>query len=160
MEEIFTIRMATPEDTALVALHRRWMFADIRHYEPEALDIMEEQFRAWVKDKLEKDEYKGWFAVNSEQQVVAGAGLWLRPWVADPRNLSELEGHIINVYVCPEYRRQGLARRVMEAMVAWCDEQGHVFLSLDASPAALHLYETLGFEVYPRRMNRYHFPAR
>jgi GNAT superfamily N-acetyltransferase len=43
------------------------------------------------------------------------------------------------------YSFRGLAKSIMEAMISWCSEQGFAWVSLHASDAGRHLYETLGF---------------
>jgi GNAT superfamily N-acetyltransferase len=52
---------------------------------------------------------------------------------------------VLNVYTHPDYRRRGLARRLMLAVEAWCREHGIPVLTLHASPDGQHLYESLGF---------------
>ena len=50
------------------------------------------------------------------------------------------------MYTEPDFRRQGLARRVLETMLAWCREQEIVRVYLHASDEGRPLYESLGFE--------------
>ena len=45
----------------------------------------------------------------------------------------------------PEFRRQGLARRLMVTAIAWCRDQGLRSVSLHASDFGRPLYEDLGF---------------
>jgi GNAT superfamily N-acetyltransferase len=55
------------------------------------------------------------------------------------------EALVVNVYVEPGYRRQGLARRLMADILAWGREQGIERVSLHASSMGRPLYESLGF---------------
>jgi ribosomal protein S18 acetylase RimI-like enzyme len=54
---------------------------------------------------------------------------------------------IANVAVMPEYRRRGIARRMMQAALEWVDQRkGFATLQVDAdNDAARALYESLGF---------------
>jgi ribosomal protein S18 acetylase RimI-like enzyme len=54
---------------------------------------------------------------------------------------------IANVGVLPEYRRQGIARRLMQAALEWVEQRnGFATLQVDAdNDAARALYESLGF---------------
>ena len=52
----------------------------------------------------------------------------------------------MNMYTEPEHRRQGLARRLMEAMIDWTRREGYAALFLHASEAGRPLYKELGFE--------------
>jgi GNAT superfamily N-acetyltransferase len=54
-------------------------------------------------------------------------------------------GNILNVYTAQQFRRLGLARRLMEAAMQWCREHGVDTVILHASPAARRLYESMGF---------------
>jgi GNAT superfamily N-acetyltransferase len=49
------------------------------------------------------------------------------------------------VYVKPEYRRRGIARRLMELAVAWARERGCTSVRLRASEEGRFLYEAIGF---------------
>ena len=55
------------------------------------------------------------------------------------------EGLVLNVYVDPAHRQQGVARRLMGTIIHWAPGVGIVRLVLHASPAGRHLYESLGF---------------
>ena len=56
-------------------------------------------------------------------------------------------GHIINVLTWQEYRRQGLAREIMQALIQKARELDLAYLDLDASPEGQPLYESLGFRL-------------
>ena len=49
------------------------------------------------------------------------------------------------MYTDPAHRRRGLARRLMETMIAWARAEGHATLYLHASDEGRGLYESLGF---------------
>ncbi|MBV8244970.1 MAG: GNAT family N-acetyltransferase [Candidatus Eremiobacteraeota bacterium] len=54
-------------------------------------------------------------------------------------------GKIAGVYVVPEWRRRGLARRLTQECLEWLRAQGCATISLQASPQGRPLYESLGF---------------
>ena len=56
------------------------------------------------------------------------------------------------VAVTTPLRRQGLARRLMETVHAWCTEHEVGAVALNAAPAAQHLYRTLGYVDAPSPM--------
>ena len=85
------------------------------------------------------------------RSAIAGAGVQRRPLIPrpDPAGrmlLAGLEGLIVNVYVDPLYRRQGLARQLLAAIIDWAPGAGIVRLVLHASPQGRPLYESLGFQ--------------
>lgn len=68
------------------------------------------------------------------------------------------EIHLLNLAVRPEYRRRGLARRLMRAMVTLGRRAGGRIFFLEVRPSneeALALYRSLGFQITGRRPNYY-----
>ena len=62
-----------------------------------------------------------------------------------PDNLSGRMGYIMNVVTIPAYRRTGIARRVMQAILHWLSEQGIRRVTLYATEMGRPLYQELGF---------------
>lgn len=59
------------------------------------------------------------------------------------------EVHLLNVTVCPDHRRRGLAQRLMDALVLWSHARGQAALWLEvrmSNEAARRLYERYGFD--------------
>jgi len=140
----FPIRPATPADAGIITSHRRQMFADMGEVDQLKLDTMCAQFGPWLERKMASGEYLGWLATLPEGGVVAGAGLWLMDW---PPHLiaSSSRGNILNVYTVRAYRRQGLARRLIETALDWCRARGIRAVILHASDEGRELYRKLGF---------------
>ena len=83
--------------------------------------------------------------------VVGYAGLLV---VAD-------EGYITNVAVFPEYRRQGVAAKLIAVFENFARGNKLAFLTLEVRPsnaAAIALYEGFGFRAVGRRRNYYDLP--
>ena len=58
-------------------------------------------------------------------------------------------GHVFGIVTDPACRGQGHARAVTQALLGWFDQQGIGRVDLNASPAAQHLYQSLGFTPHP-----------
>jgi GNAT superfamily N-acetyltransferase len=140
------LRPATLADATTIAQHRRSMFRDMGYQDELALDSMVMKFVPWLQAKMQSDDYLAWLAVSGDDLVVAGAGLWLMDWPAHMVGSSPRRGNILNVYTEPEFRRQGLARRLMEAAIDWCKVNKIDFVILHASPDGRRLYESMGFQ--------------
>jgi GNAT superfamily N-acetyltransferase len=67
-------------------------------------------------------------------------------WPPHMLGSSERRGNIVNVYTEPEFRRRGLARRLVEAALEWCKKNNIDFVILHASDQGRSLYESLGFQ--------------
>ena len=55
------------------------------------------------------------------------------------------QGLVVNVFTERPYRRQGLARRLMQEVLQWAAFNGVASIVLHASPDGRALYEQLGF---------------
>jgi GNAT superfamily N-acetyltransferase len=140
------LRTATVADAGLIAHHRRAMFVDMGNTDTARLEAMEADFTVWVREKLARNEYLGWFVVDAAGAVVAGAGLWLMDWPPHIVGASARRGNILNVYTHPDYRRRGLARRLMSTILDWCRANSLDTVILHASAEGRALYESLGFK--------------
>lgn len=71
------------------------------------------------------------------------------------------EGYITNVAVFPEYRRQGVAAKLLKVFCDFAAGRQLAFLTLEVRPsntAAIALYQSLGFTERGRRRNYYDLP--
>ncbi|NLO85670.1 MAG: GNAT family N-acetyltransferase [Clostridiales bacterium] len=62
-----------------------------------------------------------------------------------PGHPSGKRAHVMNVHVREEYQRQGIARRMMEMLIAEAKERGVTEITLDATDEGRPLYEKCGF---------------
>lgn len=92
------------------------------------------------------------FVLRRAGQPVAYCSAWLLP--------GEL--HINNLAVLPEHRRQGLARRLLDAVLAAAEAEGASTATLEvrrSNRAALSLYESLDFRTTAVRPDYYRDPV-
>ena len=141
----FTIRPASTDDLDVLVAHRRAMFCDIGYSDEAALDSMSAKFRVWLLEHMNAGDYQAWLAVARDGSIAAGAGLWLMDWPPHMIGCGARRGNILNVYTAEIFRRRGLARRLMEAVLRWCRENFIDTVILHASPAGRQLYESMGF---------------
>jgi GNAT superfamily N-acetyltransferase len=139
------IRPATAQDCSVILHHRRCMFQDMGEGSPEDLDRMIEATAPWLERALSDGSYRGWLAEIFDNQVIAGGGVLVSSWPAGPYDPRTSRAVIINVYTEPEFRRIGLARRLMSLMIKTLKDEGFSSVMLHASDAGRPLYETLGF---------------
>ena len=145
MDEI-TIREAGQQDLAVILHHRRAMFEDMGQKDEAALRAMETTSQPFFAQALAESWYRAWLAQNAAGEVVAGGGILILPWPSHPRDSQTRRPMIVNVYTELAYRRRGLARRLMVAMLDWLRQQGYGTVSLHASDYGRPLYESLGFQ--------------
>lgn len=161
MTPVWHIRRATEADATLFSRQRVAMFRDMGRTTPDIEGPLFDVCQRHFADALASMEYVGWVAERAgpHPTAIGGGGVQFRPLVprTDPSGRTLLvgrEGLILNVYVDPEYRRQGIARALMQAILDWAPGAGIVRLVLHASDDGRALYETLGF----RASNEMLFP--
>jgi ribosomal-protein-alanine N-acetyltransferase len=99
-----------------------------------------EAARCWVLDLLE---------TNGQWVVVGMAVVWV---VLD-------EAHIATIAIHPDYRRLGLGKRLLNALLQDAIRQGLRIATLEVrlgNLAAQQLYQQFGFEVVGKRPRYYH----
>jgi GNAT superfamily N-acetyltransferase len=136
----FKVRSAALDDLATLIRQRRSMFRDMGNFSEAEQAALVDAYAAYLPQALGEGAYWGWLAETAEGRVAAGGG------VAILTRLGVRRAYICNVYTEPEYRRRGLARQLMETMLAWCRAEGFAAVNLHASQAGRPVYEKLGFE--------------
>ena len=148
MDEIqsdITIRKAAPSEAAIILHHRRSMFRDIGEGTVEELDRMVEVAARWLARALADGSYRHWLALDGSGRFAGGGGVLLSPLPANPKDPCTERAIILNVYTELEFRKRGIARQVMQAILAWIKERGLRSVNLHASAEGRGLYEKLGF---------------
>ena len=107
--------------------------------------------RAMLSEELENDCSAFLVALGDDGEVAGYAGLQV---AAD-------EGYILNVAVRPEYRRNGIAKKLVGVFVDFARAHRLAFLTLEVRASnhdAVLLYAGLGFRGVGRRRNYYEHP--
>ena len=112
----------------------------------EELDRMVKVAGPWLARALADGSYHHWLALDASSRVAGGGGVLLSPWPANPIDPCTERAVILNVYTEPEFRKRGIASRIMHTILAWVKEQGFRSVNLHASNQGRPLYEQLGFE--------------
>ena len=142
------IRPAHLQDLETFVAHRAAMFRDMAYGDEAGLARMAPEFRALIHAWLTTGQVRGWVA-EVAGRAVGGALLELREALPSPLTPQRVRGYLFNVYVAPEARGQGLARRLTEAALDAARGLGLEMVELHASKDAEALYRGMGFEPTP-----------
>jgi GNAT superfamily N-acetyltransferase len=142
----YTFRRARPEDLDAIMDQRRNMFLDMGRKDDEKLAASMITSRAFFAERLANGRYCSWLVEQAPGQVVAGAGVIIFDYHSSPLDPSPRRPMVVNVYTDPSFRRQGIARKLMEIIIEWCRVEGFGSVLLHASDEGRPLYESLGFK--------------
>jgi GNAT superfamily N-acetyltransferase len=144
----YRFRPLTPKDKDIIADQRDRVFLEMG-MDPIQVARARKYYIPWLEESLKNEIYRGYAVVDKETgAVVAGAAIWVS--IGGPlsmvMSLDLRRATLTNVYVEPSHRRKGLARALVQLLIALCREEGYPLLNLHASDAGRPLYESLGFE--------------
>jgi GNAT superfamily N-acetyltransferase len=148
----YSIRPATIADIPHVVQHRVGMFREMGI--PAEFEDMTAATELWLRHAIPSKTYLGWMAESNAGEVVAGGGLLIIPWPPGPMTMDPRCGFIFNVYTQPSHRKQGLAKRLMDAMHEYCRTEGIERVVLNASAFGKPLYDQMGYVVAEEPMMR------
>ena len=154
----YSIRPATIADIPHIAQHREKMFREMGI--PAAFADMAIAADLWLRHAIPSKTYLGWIAESTQGEIAGGGGLIVIPWPPGPVTMDPRCGFVFNVYTQPQHRKQGLARRLMEAMHDYCRVEGIERVVLNASAFGKPLYDTMGYVVTDEPMMRIRLDGR
>jgi GNAT superfamily N-acetyltransferase len=121
------------------------MFEDMGERNRQALATSDVVFRKWVKIALRKKTIVGWI-VEVKGRVAGSGCVWLQPALPSPQRETRLvRPYLFSMFTEPEFRRAGVASRIVSEAIMWCKDNGYQSMLLHASKKARGLYRKHGF---------------
>jgi len=112
------LRLATPEDAAIIASHRVRMFLEAKGWaEEQGADLLA-ALPPFLQRALTAVSYRGWLLTTPDGELVAGAGVQVRALIPRLEVLDGPEALVVNVFVEPSHSRRAMARRLIVAIHA------------------------------------------
>ena len=139
------IREARMEDVPEILRHRLGMYEAMGVGDERSRREMAEASARVLPERMKDGSFRAWLAECSGN-VVAGGGVFVTAWLSHPRDLICRRATVLNIYTDPEFRRRGIARKLMETILEWCRGEGFAEVFLHASHQGRPLYEQLGFQ--------------
>jgi GNAT superfamily N-acetyltransferase len=142
-----TTRPVAPDDLELICDQRERLFRESNApgRTEEVIATQTTHFRPWLAPRLRDGSYFG-YVVEDAGKPVAGIGLMVIEWPPGPNHpTSDQRGYVLNVFVEPSHRRQGLAEKLMKLADAEFARRGATYTVLNATRMGRPLYEKLGW---------------
>ena len=143
------LRLATVKDIPALVNQRRRMFEDMYAdkdvvRDPASYDAMDSAYAVLLRYEIPAGSTRAWL-IDDDGVIAASGALKFTDWLPRPDGQRRGLVYVHSVYTVPEYRRRGLARRLLNAMIDYCRANGWPRISLHASDMGRGLYEELGF---------------
>ena len=141
------IREAGPGDLEEVLQLRMRLFdklVDFNNGKGVDEDLLQST-RTYFSDALQSGTCKTWVAEGDGHLVACGSlAIFIRP--PYPGNVAGKDAYLLNMYTLAEYRKQGLARKILQRAMHYAHEQGFAKIWLHATEDGQSLYASEGFE--------------
>jgi GNAT superfamily N-acetyltransferase len=155
---MITIRPATTADIDTLTRLRVDFMREMKSMGDFDENVFVEATRRYFEEKLPTGEYAAWVAeADGEIVGTSGAVFWQRP--PTPKNMTGRDAYILNVYTLPEWRRKGIAGRLMQAVLDEAKAVGVGRVWLRATKDGEPLYRKLGFEPIEPDAMELNYPA-
>jgi GNAT superfamily N-acetyltransferase len=138
------LRRATVADAQLLAEHRAAVWVEVGDWSPEAMAAQTLVWTDFARRTVADGTYVAWVAEERGEPIASGAIL-VHLAIPRPGSDSERAGRVQSVYVVPGARRRGIARALMEALLAEARALRLISLTLHPSDEARALYASMGF---------------
>lgn len=140
------LRRATGKDWRILVAHRHGMFEEIGGRSPQQLRSHDALYRKWISPRLRSGEVVILLLETGNHRVAASGGIWFRPEQPRPGAPRQRVPYVFSMFTEPNYRRRGLARRIVKEVLKICRRLGYSRVVLHAAPKGRPLYRGLGFE--------------
>ena len=106
---------------------------------------IKKQLKSYLEKHISDDSFVG-IVADVEGVIASTAFLAISERPANPIFITGLKGTILNVLTYPEYRRKGIATKVLEALIEEAKRANVSSIELMATTDGRYLYEKLGFK--------------
>lgn len=124
------------------------MFSEIGGRLRAHLDRADPVYHRWVRREMAAGRYLAFVVETADGRPAGSGAVWLVPTQPRPGRLGRTTRlpYILSMFTEPEFRRRGVAARIVRAQVRWATERGYPRIFLHASPMGRPVYARLGFE--------------
>ena len=144
-DSMLQYKIATSEDIAELMQIRLEMLREVNFLSKDY--PFSEDFYSYSRDYFLNGQHTTVLAVDEENGKTIGcATLCYMEFMPTFSHPTGKRSHLMNVYTAPDYRGQGMARRMVEMLIEEARRRGVTEISLDATASGRPLYRKLGFQ--------------
>jgi ribosomal protein S18 acetylase RimI-like enzyme len=145
-ENKITYRRANMADLdTLVDLRIRFLNDFFKRSDGEDTAVLRGNLASYFSRAVKEETFIAWLAESGEEVVAtSGMVIWWSPPKYGGSETGE-KGYILNMYTVPEFRRKGIATRLLQELLKDAKERGLTYVHLHATMNGLQIYRKAGF---------------
>jgi len=101
--------------------------------------------KSYFNKHINNDDFVG-FVGEYNGNIASTAYLIISEYPANPNLINGKIATLLNVYTLPEYRKKGIAKKLIEEIIKEAKLMGVCRIDLKATEAGYNLYKKLGFQ--------------
>ncbi len=129
--------------SVLVELRTEYLLEDYGKISEDRLTVITDNLNSYFREHLNKDLLV--FICRDTDRIVSCCFLCVSEKPSNPTFINGKTGTILNVYTKPEYRKKGIAGKLLKMLLAESEKSGLDFVELKATDSGYHLYKSVGF---------------
>ncbi|MBO4523570.1 GNAT family N-acetyltransferase [Ruminococcus sp.] len=128
----------------LTDIRMQYLLEDFPEMTAEQAEHIREKLPEYYAEHLNCDFFA--YIAEDNGTIIGSAFLVLIEMPPNSNFPNGKIGNVLNVYVNPQYRRQGIAKALMELLIADAKNMSLDYIELKASSDGYPLYKKLGFK--------------
>lgn len=147
IKEEFIIKLAKEKDISSILKFREALFEEAGYSDDSFISNAKNQLRIFYEEKYKLNKMQHFISYNSSGEPVAVVGSLLKEDFPYFLFKPGFYGCIIDAYTRPEYRKIGIASKLLHANIQWLKEKNVNNVKLLAfSEEAIRIYRNAGFK--------------
>ncbi len=130
--------------SGLIELRIEYLLEDYGDLSEDRLTIITNNLQSYFKYHLNKDLFA--FVCRDTDRIVSCCFLCVSEKPPNPTFINGKTGTILNVYTKPEYRKNGIAGKLIKMLLDESEKTGLDYVELKATESGYNLYKSIGFE--------------
>jgi GNAT superfamily N-acetyltransferase len=144
IEENIVFRKLNENDMGLFISLRLDFFMDYYNIEEPEKKQIENSLKNYFNEHINKNDFIGIIA-EYNGIITSVAYLLITEKPAIPHFINGKTGTLINVFTYPEYRKKGIAKKLINEIIKEAKEKGVGFIELMSTEAGYYFFKNLGF---------------
>lgn len=128
----------------LIKLRIEYLLEDFGDISEDRLSQISEKLPSYYRDHLNKDLFV--YVCREGGDIISCCFLCVTEKPSSPSFLNGKTGSVLNVYTKPEYRRKGIAGKLLKMLLSDSEEMKLDYVELKATDSGYNLYRSIGFK--------------